>query len=65
MKITIELSAYERWIIDTDQPEMVEMKHDIEKHANEIIKPLKDKIEMALDNGTAVHTLELNTCNSN
>lgn len=55
MKITIELSDIERWVIDTDQPEMAPMKDEIEKHANAIIKPLEDVL---IDAGTLTYTIE-------
>ena len=58
MKITIELSDTERWVIDTDQPEMTSMKDEIEKHANAIIKPLDDSLIDALNAGTLTCTIE-------
>ena len=58
MKITIELSDIERWVIDTDQPEMASMKDEIEKHANAIIKPLEDILINALDAGTLAYTIK-------
>ena len=59
MKITIELSDYEKWIIDTNQPEMSSLKDEIEKQAKAIIKPLKDALARSLKNGTATHSIEL------
>lgn len=59
MKITIELSDYEKWIIDTDQPEMSQIKDEIEKNAKATIKPLKDALAMSLENGTETLSIEL------
>ena len=58
MKITIELSDTERWVTDTNQPEMASMKDEIEKHANAIIKPLNDILIDTLDSGTFKCTIE-------
>lgn len=59
MKITIELSYLESWIIDTEQPDIAQFKEVIEQHANAIIKPLDDALTIALDEGTTTHMIEL------